>query len=55
MRHYTTQPDVLPGQAQAAAAAKAYEIQTRKETLGPLHGLPVAHKDQMEIPNVMLW
>jgi amidase len=32
----------------AAAAAKADEMQTRKETLGPLHGLPVAHKDLME-------
>ena len=32
----------------AAAAAKADEMQARKETLGPLHGLPVAHKDLME-------
>jgi len=30
------------------AAAKADEIQARKEKLGPLHGLPVAHKDLME-------
>ena len=30
------------------AAAKADEMQARKETLGPLHGLPVAHKDLME-------
>jgi amidase len=29
----------------AAAAAKADEMQARKEKLGPLHGLPVAHKD----------
>src|SRR6202789_750463 len=29
----------------AAAAAKADERQARKETLGPLHGLPAAHKD----------
>jgi amidase len=32
----------------AEAAAKADEMQTRKETLGPLHGLPVAHKDLVE-------
>jgi amidase len=32
----------------AADAAKADEAQARKETLGPLHGLPVAHKDLME-------
>ncbi|MGP8244257.1 MAG: amidase [Bryobacteraceae bacterium] len=32
----------------AAAAAKADEIQARQEALGPLHGLPVAHKDLME-------
>jgi amidase len=30
------------------AAAKADEMQARKETLGPLHGLPVAHKDLFE-------
>jgi amidase len=29
----------------AAAAAKADEMQARKAKLGPLHGLPVAHKD----------
>jgi len=29
-------------------AAKADEMQARNETLGPLHGLPVAHKDLME-------
>src|ERR1700734_3335907 len=29
-------------------AAKADELQARKEALGPLHGLPVAHKDLME-------
>ena len=28
-----------------AAAAKADEMRARGETLGPLHGLPVAHKD----------
>jgi amidase len=32
----------------AAAAAKADEMQAHKEKLGPLHGLPVAHKDLME-------
>jgi amidase len=32
----------------AAAAAKADERQARNETLGPLHGLPVAHKDLVE-------
>jgi amidase len=31
-----------------AAAAQADEMQARKEKLGPLHGLPVAHKDLME-------
>jgi len=32
----------------AAAAAKADEMLARKESLGPLHGLPVAHKDLLE-------
>ena len=32
----------------ADAAAKADEMQARGETLGPLHGLPVAHKDLFE-------
>lgn len=32
----------------AAAAAKADEMQAHKEKLGPLHGLPVAHKDLAE-------
>ncbi len=32
----------------AAAAAKADEAQARNQPLGPLHGLPVAHKDLME-------
>src|SRR4051812_3326065 len=31
-----------------AAAAKADEMQAHREKLGPLHGLPVAHKDLME-------
>ena len=30
------------------AAAKADEMQAQKKTLGPLHGLPVAHKDLVE-------
>ena len=36
----------------AADAAKADEMQAHKETLGPLHGLPVAHKDLMETRGV---
>jgi amidase len=32
----------------AAAAAKADEMQAHRETLGVLHGLPVAHKDLLE-------
>jgi amidase len=32
----------------ADAAAKADEMQAHKQTLGPLHGLPVAHKDLLE-------
>ena len=32
----------------AEDAARADEMQARNETLGPLHGLPVAHKDLME-------
>ncbi len=32
----------------AEAAAKADEMQARGENLGPLHGLPVAHKDLLE-------
>jgi amidase len=32
----------------AGAAAKADEMQAHGETLGPLHGLPVAHKDLFE-------
>src|SRR6266851_1579192 len=33
-------------------AAKADEMQAHKETLRPLHGLPVAHKDLMETRGV---
>src|SRR5579859_3614905 len=36
----------------AEAAAKADEMQARKETLGPLHGLPVAHKDLVETKGI---
>ena len=36
----------------AAAAAKADEMQARKEVLGPLHGLPVAHKDLLETSGI---
>jgi len=32
----------------AGAAAKADEMQARNQKLGPLHGLPVAHKDLVE-------
>src|SRR5579864_3231118 len=38
---------IVPEMA-ADAAAKADEMQARKVTLGPLHGLPVAHKDLLE-------
>jgi amidase len=36
----------------AEAAAKADEKQARKETLGPLHGLPVAHKDLVDTKGI---
>jgi amidase len=36
----------------AEDAAKADEKQARNETLGPLHGLPVAHKDLLETRGV---
>src|SRR5215475_814923 len=38
----------LVAEMAAESAAKADELQARKEKLGPLHGLPVAHKDLME-------
>ena len=38
---------VVPEMA-ADAAAKADEMQAHNEILGPLHGLPVAHKDLLE-------
>ena len=38
----------LVAEIAADAAAKADEMQAHKETLGPLHGLPVAHKDLLE-------
>ncbi len=36
----------------AEAAAKADEMQARKERLGRLHGLPVAHKDLIETKGI---
>ena len=42
---------LVPELAQAAAA-KADEMQARKEKLGPLHGLPVAHKDLVETKGI---
>jgi amidase len=38
----------LVAEMAAADAAKADEMQARGEKLGPLHGLPVAHKDLLE-------
>lgn len=38
----------LVAEMAAESAAKADEMQAHKETLGPLHGLPVAHKDLLE-------
>jgi amidase len=38
----------LVAELAAQAAAKADEMQARKNSLGPLHGLPVAHKDLLE-------
>ncbi|PWU00977.1 MAG: amidase, partial [Terriglobia bacterium] len=38
----------LVAEMAAQAAAKADEMQARKEKMGPLHGLPVAHKDLFE-------
>src|SRR5690349_23614085 len=38
----------LVAEMAADAAAKADETQARKEKLGVLHGLPVAHKDLLE-------
>jgi amidase len=38
----------LVAEMATAAAAKADEKQARGDTLGPLHGLPVAHKDLLE-------
>jgi amidase len=36
----------------AAAAAKADDMQARGEKLGPLHGLPVAHKDLLDTAGI---
>src|SRR3954462_7593640 len=38
----------LVAEPATAAAAKADEMQAHGETLGVLHGLPVAHKDLLE-------
>ena len=38
----------LAAELAAEAAAKADEMQAHEETLGPLHGVPVAHKDLFE-------
>ncbi|HEX4643261.1 MAG TPA: amidase family protein [Candidatus Acidoferrales bacterium] len=38
----------LVAEMAAADAAKADELQAHGKTLGPLHGLPVAHKDLLE-------
>src|SRR6201987_1977958 len=38
----------LVAEMAAESAAKADEMQAHKGTLGPLHGLPVAHKDLLE-------
>src|SRR3974390_3699856 len=38
----------LVAEMAADAAAKADEAQAHGEKLGPLHGLPVAHKDLLE-------
>jgi amidase len=38
----------LVAEMAADAAAKADEMQAQKQNLGPLHGLPVAHKDLFE-------
>src|ERR1700682_5515310 len=42
----------LVAEMAADAAAKADEMQAHKESLGPLHGLPVVHKDLMETRGV---
>src|SRR5437762_2039530 len=36
----------------SAAAARADEMQARGEKLGPLHGLPVAHKDLLDTKGI---
>src|SRR5262245_1814436 len=43
----------LVSEMATAAAAKADDMQARKETLGPLHGLPVAHKDLLETRGIL--
>jgi amidase len=43
----------LVAEMAADAALKADEMQARKEKLGPLHGLPVAHKDLLETRGIL--
>ena len=42
----------LTAEAAMEAAAQADQMQARKQKLGPLHGLPVAHKDLFETRGV---
>src|SRR5690349_6897820 len=42
----------LAAETAAEAAAKADEMQARGGALGPLHGLPVAHKDLLETKGI---
>src|SRR5262245_40928239 len=43
----------LVAEMAADAALKADEMQARKEKLGPLHGIPVAHKDLLETRGIL--
>src|SRR5262245_22878841 len=43
----------LVAQMAGDSALKADEMQARKEKLGPLHGLPVAHKDLLETRGIL--
>jgi amidase len=42
----------LVAEMATAAAAQADEVQARGEKLGPLHGLPVAHKDLLDTKGI---
>jgi amidase len=42
----------LVAEMATTAAARADEMQAHKAVLGPLHGLPVAHKDLLETPGI---